>query len=203
MNHTLVQPLPFTGPTLDKAIFWSAYVLWIVAENVAAWRKRSGEKSKELDRGSYKLILGLLWLAIGFDFASSYIVPRAAILWHRSAIFFAGVTLLLLGLAFRFYAMSVLGKYFTYDVRAKSDQKVIQRGPYRFIRHPSYTGALITLLGIGLALGNWAGLLVMIAAMGIAYSYRMLVEEAALANTLGEPYRNYMQRTKRLIPFVF
>jgi protein-S-isoprenylcysteine O-methyltransferase Ste14 len=198
-----MQPLPYTGTLLDKAVFWSVYVLWIVAENVAAKIKQSGDKSKELDRGSYKLLLSLLWISLGFDFSSSYVVPKAAISWHRTELFFVGVALMLAGLVFRFYAMSLLGKSFTYDVRVKSGQKVIKTGPYRFIRHPSYTGGLTTLIGVGLALGNWAGLLVVIVAMAIAYSYRISVEEAALVNTLGEPYINYMRRTTRLVPFLF
>jgi protein-S-isoprenylcysteine O-methyltransferase Ste14 len=80
---------------------------------------------------------------------------------------------------------------------------VVQSGPYRYIRHPSYTGALITLAGLGLALGNWLGLLALLGCMTIAYGYRIKVEEAALVAALGEPYRLYMARTRRLVPFLF
>jgi len=99
--------------------------------------------------------------------------------------------------------MSVLGRFFTYDVAVQPGQTVVEAGPYRYIRHPSYTGGLITLAGVGLALGNWAGLLLLLACMGVAYAYRIFVEEAALVAALGQPYRDYMQRTKRLVPFLF
>jgi protein-S-isoprenylcysteine O-methyltransferase Ste14 len=112
------------------------------------------------------------------------------------------MVLMLGGIAFRFYAMSVLGKYFTYQVAVQTGQTVIDTGPYRYLRHPSYTGALVTLVGLGLALGNWASLLVLLACMGAAYYYRISVEESALVAALGEPYKLYMQRTWRLVPFL-
>jgi protein-S-isoprenylcysteine O-methyltransferase Ste14 len=94
-----------------------------------------------------------------------------------------------------------LGRFFTYDVAIHAGQTVIEAGPYRYIRHPSYTGGLVTLAGIGLALGNWAALLALLACAGTGYAYRMYVEEAALVAALGEPYKAYMLRTTRLLPF--
>ena len=60
----------------------------------------------------------------------------------------------------------------------------------------------MTQIGIGLALGNWVGMLALLACMAIAYSYRISVEEKALVAALGEPYRQYMKRTWRIIPFL-
>ena len=85
----------------------------------------------------------------------------------------------------------------------QSGQKVVDTGPYRYIRHPSYTGALMTQVGIGLSLGNWVGMLALLVCMTVAYSYRISVEEKALIAALGEPYKQYMQRTRRIIPFLF
>jgi protein-S-isoprenylcysteine O-methyltransferase Ste14 len=120
----------------------------------------------------------------------------------RTELFLAGIALMWAGIAFRYYAMRVLGRYFTFQVDVHSGQTVIEAGPYRYIRHPSYTGALITVLGLGLALGNWAGILAMLVCIGIGYAYRIHVEEAALIAALGEPYKDYMRRTQRLVPFV-
>jgi protein-S-isoprenylcysteine O-methyltransferase Ste14 len=136
-------------------------------------------------------------------FAIPFLLPQASILWHRAAVFFLGIALMLAGLAFRFYSMSLLGRFFTYQVAVHAGQTVIESGPYRYIRHPSYTGALITLVGLGLALGNWAGLLALLACMLPAYAYRISVEEAALLAALGEPYQRYLRRTRRLLPFLF
>jgi len=145
----------------------------------------------------------LMWLALALGFTLSFALPQAAMMWKRTSVFFVGITLMLAGLAFRFYAMWVLGRFFTYDVAVQPGQTVVEVGPYRYIRHPSYTGALITLVGLGLALGNWAALFTILACMGIAYAYRITVEEAALVAALGEPYKQYMRRTQRLVPFLF
>jgi protein-S-isoprenylcysteine O-methyltransferase Ste14 len=82
-------------------------------------------------------------------------------------------------------------------------QTVVQAGPYRFIRHPAYSGSLLTVLGLGLALGNWASLAAILAGALAGYTYRVSVEERALREALGQPYLDYMRRTRRFIPFIF
>ena len=89
------------------------------------------------------------------------------------------------------------------DVATQAGQTVVQDGPYRFIRHPAYSGTLLALLGIGLTLGNWLALLVVLGGGVAGHLYRAHVEEQALVAALGEPYRAYMRRTRRFIPFVW
>lgn len=197
-----MHPLPFSGDPLYPIIFWPIYISWLALETVTSMRKRSADRSTGPDRNSYHLLVALLWFALGSAFALAFLLPQATILAHRFAVFFTGIFLMLAGLAFRFYAMSVLGKFFTYQVAVQPGQTVIDTGPYRYLRHPSYTGALITLAGLGLALGNWASLLALLAFMGAAYYYRISVEERALLESLGEPYKQYMRRTWRLVPFL-
>jgi protein-S-isoprenylcysteine O-methyltransferase Ste14 len=190
-----LRPLPFTGERIYALMFWAAYALWVVPEVVASRTRRSSDSSKAGDQGTLKLI-ALLWsFGMGMDVFLSFFLPQAAISWKRTSIFFAGVGLMLAGIALRWYSVSVLGKYFTFDVAIHSGQTVIEAGPYRYVRHPSYSGALLTLLGFGLTMGNWAGLAVALASLGFAYAYRIPVEEAALASALGEPYRQYVSRT--------
>ncbi|MGA8762673.1 MAG: isoprenylcysteine carboxylmethyltransferase family protein, partial [Candidatus Sulfotelmatobacter sp.] len=122
---------------------------------------------------------------------------------RRLLVFLAGVVLMLVGIALRQYAMAVLGKYFTFDVAIQSGHALVDKGPYRYVRHPSYAGALLSLLGFGLALGNWAGLAAALFCMAFAYTYRIKVEEAALTAALGEPYKKYVSRSWRLVPFLF
>jgi protein-S-isoprenylcysteine O-methyltransferase Ste14 len=104
------------------------------------------------------------------------------------------------GTAFRQWAIAVLGRYFSGVIGVQNDQKVVEAGPYRLIRHPSYTGVLIFVVGMGLAVQSWAAILVEIAIFGVVYGYRMLVEEKVLINELGNSYVQYMKRTKRVIP---
>ena len=137
------------------------------------------------------------------DFSLSCLVPQAGIQGKRATLFFVGICLMLVGTAFRWYCVTVLGKYFTFNVAIHTGHTLVEVGPYRYVRHPSYTGALLTLLGFGLALGNWAGLAVLISCMGLAYAYRIPTEEAALASALGESYTQYRKRTWYLVPFLF
>jgi protein-S-isoprenylcysteine O-methyltransferase Ste14 len=92
------------------------------------------------------------------DFSLSVLLPQVAISWKRTSLFFAGIFLTLLRIALRWYSVAVLGKYFTFDVAIQRGQILVETGHYRYIRHPSYSGALLTVLGFGLVLGNWAGL---------------------------------------------
>lgn len=197
-------PLPFVGGSVYAAFFWSTYALWAVLETIGLIAtSKSGRGRKSSDKGSSTVIVLLTWIAIGLDFALSFQLPQAAIFWNRTSVFFLGIALMLAGMALRFYAMWVLGRSFTYYVAVRAEQKVVEAGPYRYVRHPSYTGALVLYIGLGLALGNWAGLLALLACVGAAFAYRISVEESVLAAALGEPYQNYMRRTRRLIPFLF
>lgn len=110
---------------------------------------------------------------------------------------------MLFGIALRWYSAGILGKYFTFDIAIHGGHALIEAGPYRYIRHPSYSGALLTLLGFGMALGNWAGLAAGLSCLGAAYAYRIPIEEDALTAALGDSYRQYMRRTWRLVPFLF
>lgn len=110
--------------------------------------------------------------------------------------------MLILGSLLRRYCWRTLGQYFTGDVRARPDQPVIRAGPYRLVRHPSYTAGIMVFVGIGLALGSRFSFVLLAIAAIATYAYRVTIEERALLNTIGEPYRDYMKETKRFIPYV-
>lgn len=155
------------------------------------------------DRGSYVVLLVSMFVGIFLAFLVAFGFPATTIPWPQHALFWAGLVLMLAGTAFRWYAIRVLGKFFTRSVATRVGQYVVDTGPYRLIRHPSYSGALLALLGLGLALTNWLSLLLAVAGALIGYGYRVRVEERALATDLGQPYRAYMQHTRRFVPYVW
>ncbi len=114
--------------------------------------------------------------------------------------FLVGLALMWLGIALRQWAVWTLGRFFTVVVRITDEQTVIDRGPYRWVRHPSYTGLLLTLVGLGAALGNWLSVLALAVLPTIGLMVRIRVEERALLESLGEPYRAYAEHRRRLIP---
>jgi protein-S-isoprenylcysteine O-methyltransferase Ste14 len=94
------------------------------------------------------LLVGL-YAGVLLNFALPGLFPGATITWNRAVLFFIGLTLMVLGIILRQYAIRVLGRYFTREVVTRAGQPVVQNGPYKFIRHPAYTGTLLTMLGIG------------------------------------------------------
>ena len=149
------------------------------------------------------ILIGLQWVGLALNFLLAWLFQAAAISWHRTALFATGVTLILLGVALRWYAIWMLGHYFTRDVAVSADQQVVQTGPYRYIRHPAYSGTFLTMLGVGLAMTNWASLVALLMFVLIGHMYRVSVEEKALSRTIGQPYVEYMHGTKRFIPLLF
>lgn len=115
---------------------------------------------------------------------------------------YPGILLIAIGILVRQWAIFVLGRFFTLNIGVQKDQKVVDYGPYRYIRHPSYLGMSLTVIGIGAALQSWGGILAILVIYGLAIGYRIRIEEKFLVSELGDDYIRYMKRTKRLIPFV-
>ena len=135
-------------------------------------------------------------------YLAPHIVPAAAI--RPGAVAFAtGLVILLAGLALRGWSIMTLGEYFTSSVAVSSDQPVVTAGPYRLLRHPSYTGILLAYTGVGLAAANWAGLAAMTLLPLAGILLRIRTEERALLVTLGDPYLAYAAHHKRLVPLVW
>jgi len=182
-------------------LYWMTIIVWIVSEFVIGARQipRSRGELRQ-DRWSGPALLGgvVLAVAVGARFATGS--PGTAINAARPAVFALGVAVAIAGIAFRQYAVATLGRFFTTRVMTQPGQIVVEAGPYKYVRHPSYSGVLLTVLGVLLCSTNWLSLACFVLALpGIAY--RIKVEEGALIRALGEPYREYMRRTPRLVPF--
>jgi protein-S-isoprenylcysteine O-methyltransferase len=176
---------------------------YFVSELLLAITRHSRESgSSTKDRKS----LQLLWITI---MVSLFIGVSVAVYWPRTALpsehklALAGLLIFIIGISLRWYAILHLGRFFTINVSIAKDHQLVQSGPYRFIRHPSYTGALLAFLGIAVSMGNWASAIIILVPIFAAFVYRMSVEERALTEGLGEQYRSYRRRTKRLIPLVY
>lgn len=197
-------PLIYTNP-LAAGIFLAACLVWNVPEWIGTFRQRAQEARRDAavqDRGSMILLIVLLWSGVAVSFVLAELFPAAALSWQRTIFFSIGISFILLGVALRWYSIRILGRYFTRDVAVSADQKVVQDGPYRYIRHPAYSGTFLTMLGVGLALTNWASLVILLLCVFAGHLYRVTIEENALLQTIGQPYAEYMQRTKRFIPWI-
>ena len=118
-------------------------------------------------------------------------------------VFYTGIGLIWAGMALRLWAVMTLGQFFRTSVLVHEDHRLITSGPYRVLRHPSYTGSLITLGGIGLAMGNWLSVLIITGCALLAFAIRMMVEETALAEHFGAEFAMHKRRTWAIIPFIW
>jgi protein-S-isoprenylcysteine O-methyltransferase len=164
--------------------------------------RRSHGAAVSRDNKSLRILWIVILASVFFGIEAAYWFPSAA-MPYRYSLRVIGLLVFVLGLALRWYSIGYLGRFFTVDVAIHSGHRVIETGPYRFIRHPSYTGALLAFLGLGLSLGDWWSLAIFILPTFLAFHVRIVVEERALAEAMGEPYRSYQLRTKRLIPSVY
>jgi len=147
----------------------------------------------------------VLWLATVPFTGVAVVVPFTGVANAATpaAWFWGGVATMLVGYVVRLAALLTLGETFTQHVALQADHEVIDSGPYRWVRHPAYTGAVVSYVGIGLALGNWLSLLVTTGSALVGYGYRVVVEERFLRTEL-EGYEAYLEATPdRLIPFVW
>jgi protein-S-isoprenylcysteine O-methyltransferase Ste14 len=197
-------PLIYTVPAYIIT-FVSVIVISRVPETIGLYWRRSQRDPTAIkaDRGSLVVMSIVTGGGVIVACVLAAVWTGAAIPWLRPQVTIAGMVVILLGSALRWRAIFTLGRYFTMDVAVRSTQSVVQSGPYRFVRHPSYTAILIMLLGVGLALANWASLVVILAGGLIGLLYRVRVEERALVDSLGQPYIDYMRTTRRFIPFIF
>jgi len=196
---------------VDRRLFIAyglTLVIWI--GEIPTFKRRP--EARPVDRGSIGVVRRLFgagylgaflyryWLVADDSLARAHVL-RALELgpWDVPV----GAALVVAGTLFRNWAVRTLGRYFTRTVQVSDDQPVVERGPYRWLRHPSYTGGALAAGGVGVALGSVVTVVAILVPVAIAYAVRIPIEEQALVETLGDRYRDYMKRTWRLIPFLY
>jgi protein-S-isoprenylcysteine O-methyltransferase Ste14 len=195
-----VRPLPYTNSGARIAFYVVLGVFVVLEQRVRlrSWRNR--RHGTQADQGSLLVVLVSVFVGLGGGFALAAGLHETAIPDLRWPIFVVGLVVMCAGIAIRQWSVTLLGELFTIDVRVHDDQTIVERGPYRFVRHPSYTGLIMTFVGIGLALGNWAALAVLTVVPTAGLVVRIRSEERALLDGVGEPYRRFAASRARLIP---
>ena len=214
----MVINLPLAELSVLGPLLWASTAIWSGIEATMVVRDiRAGIATRaNQDRGSgqkvvvaYATAMGvalLCWrslpgIALPGPFARS--LPGLALPGPVEVWAVVGICLMWLGFGLRLWAIHTLGKFFRLVVLIQDDHALIQDGPYRWLRHPSYTGSLMTALGFGIALHNLGSVLAVLLIPLLGFVPRMNAEESALLGSMGEPYQRYLDRTKRLIPKVW
>src|SRR4051794_25086878 len=152
-----------------------ALAAWALLELALRVREAlAGRGGRARDRGTRVLIAAGIGTAI---LAASVAASRVPSLRVPTAGRAAGVAVMWLGLAVRAWAIVTLGSAFRTTVEVEPGQAVVSTGPYRWIRHPSYSGLLAIVAGYGLAAGNWLGFAACLVLPLPAVLRRIAVEE--------------------------
>jgi protein-S-isoprenylcysteine O-methyltransferase len=177
-------------------------VLWLfpISEVGLALRKRATRSGATAqDHGSVQA----LWITFGLAIAGAVLLAYRHWLplgLGQTVDEALVVGFMASGMILRWSAIRTLGRFFTVDVAIHPDQTVVQSGPYAWVRHPSYSGLLLLLLGLGFQFRDGLSMAVLLVPSAWVIWNRIRVEERALAAALGAPYAAYCLRTRRLVP---
>ncbi|RAP56341.1 isoprenylcysteine carboxylmethyltransferase family protein [Oleiagrimonas sp. MCCC 1A03011] len=178
---------------------WIAWLLiWLL---LWAWSKRTRRHESS---GSWSLHMLPLMIAAVLLSAHHLVghVLEGAVVPYRHLFYTVGLALTWAGLAFAVWARLYIGRNWSASVQVKVGHELVRSGPYRFVRHPIYTGLLFAFLGSALAMDQWRGVVAVVIVLA-GFVYKLRLEERWMIETFGDDYRDYRRRTYALVPFVF
>ncbi len=178
---------------LDAALY-----AWAAVETVFRLANRNAEQGTDW---TFLIVIATVGLGINLGFGAAH--SAASVIGPRAVLGSVGLAVVIAGAGLRIWSILTLGRLFTFVVTIQSDHQLVERGPYRTLRHPSYTGGLIALAGTGIALDNWLSVAALLLIPLAGVLIRVPVEEARLSAGLGQQYRSYTDRTWKLIPHVW
>ena len=183
-------------------LFIITYFIWISTEiSISLFRQSRESDKKNTDKGSLALIWIIIIIAnsLAYNVAAWIHLPLST----SPAIGYAGLALIIIGVILRLMIVASLGEFFTVNVTILEDHKLKQNGFYKYVRHPSYSASILSLIGYGVSINNWISLLLATAGALTAFLIRIRIEEKTLVDHFGVEYVEYRKKTKRLIPFVY
>ena len=182
-------------PGVAHQLLTAMLIAWAAAEILLRLRNLGGRTAVDWTFG---LVIASVVVAINLGFRAAHL--HSTVLGGGWAPVAVGLGVLAAGAALRIWAILALGRFFKFVVVIQDGHRVVTSGPYRLLRHPSYSGGLAGLLGVGIALDSWLSLLAVVFIPLFAVLVRIHVEEAKLAAALGPEYTLYASHTRRLVP---
>ena len=183
-------------------IFNIIWAIWMLSEVLLTIIVRSGKSDK---KGQDKGTLAMIWIVIFVAMFSGIFISNnwRFIIANSNLVLYTGLSVIVIGMLIRFYAIWLLGRLFTVNVTIREGHTVKKDGIYRMVRHPSYSGSLLSFVGFGLSLNNWISLFTITIPVAAAFIYRIKIEERLLIAQFGDDYLDYKKETYYLIPWIY
>ena len=176
----------------------NALVAWAVIEAVLRIANRDAERGGDW---TFFVVVGSVVAGINLGFRATHDAGYG--LGHPALLGLFGLGLVVVGAGLRIWSIRTLGRLFTFAVTIQADHQLVDRGPYRILRHPGYTGGLVGLAGAGMALDNSLSIAALFLIPLTGVLVRIPVEEARLSRSLGRSYQDYVATTSRLLPHLW
>lgn len=185
-----------------SSLFLALNLIWGGYELLLSRRRRASDGGAH-DQGT----LQHLWRVLSAAVAVAVVLAYSGLAhWPQgwaAPLQWAGCALIGSGLALRVWAIQVLARWFTVDVTIQPDHQLVRSGPYRWLRHPSYTGALLAFYGLALGMGNALSVAAIVVPVTWVFLHRIRIEEAALRRAFPVAYPAYAAQSRRLLPLVW
>lgn len=157
------------------------------------------DKSNSKDSGTEAQIIWSVYISQLFAvLEAGYLRFPDSVKWDM--ITTVSLIIMISGLMLRTWSIYTLGNYFTMHLAIQEDHKIISKGPYRYLRHPSYVGAFLTYLGTTVFLHSWFSMIIAAVILSMAWLRRMHYEEKLLIEKFGDEYISYCRTAKKAIP---
>ncbi len=165
-------------------VFWTG---WLIS---ARWSKR-GSGHRAVPWGFRIIVVGGIAILLAHSHTGAV---------HMLALGIVGTVMLVAGLALAVWARITLGRNWGMPMTLKEEPELVTSGPYRFVRHPIYSGILLAVLGTAIA--TYVLTFVIFAVLAVYFVYSARIEDGLMATSFPSRYPAYHERTKMLIPFV-
>ena len=179
-------------------VCWIIFIIvWLLG---VAWTKRTIYRERSAERARYWLLLLIGYFVVT---KSSGLPPpfNWLVVPHTTSSAWVGVFLCISGLVFAIWARVILGTNWSGVITLKEDHELIERGPYRIVRHPIYTGILAMSAGTAIAMGYFGSFLGLIL-LFVSFWLKLKREEDLMLKHFPAKYPAYQRRVKRIIPFL-
>lgn len=185
-------------PSILIPALWAAWVVYWLVESLKVRAARRMESLSSCLSHTVPLWIGVV-LMVSPRWMPAWLFER--VMPRDALAAWIGIALLVAGIAFSVWARRHLAGFWSSVVTLKQNHRLIRSGPYRYVRHPIYTGILLSLLGTAIAIGEWHGF-ISVAVIAAGFSRKIAVEERFLREAFPAEYDLYRADVPALIPFL-